>query len=129
VTGRGPWRCPDCELSGEAVLANDLCLFLQHEQPILKGSGLIVPRAHRSTLFDLTPAEWAAGFALLQEVRAHLDAAHRPAGYNVGWNAGKVAGQEIFHSHMHGIPRFADEPLAGKGIRYWLKQPGNARPG
>jgi len=124
-----PWRCPDCALSGEAVLENELCLFLQQEQPVLKGSGLIVPRAHRPTLFDLTPTEWAAGFTLLQAVRANLDATHRPAGYNVGWNAGTVAGQEILHAHMHVIPRFADEPLAGKGIRHWLKQPENARPG
>jgi histidine triad (HIT) family protein len=125
---RGLWRCPDCELSGEAVVANELCLFLQQEQPILKGSGLIVPRAHRPTLFDLTAPEWAATQVLLQEVRAHLDATHRPDGYNVGWNAGKVAGQEILHAHMHVIPRFFDEPLAGKGIRHWLKQPENARP-
>ena len=26
-------------------------------------------------------------------------------------------------------PRFGDEPLAGKGIRYALKQPSNRRPG
>jgi histidine triad (HIT) family protein len=28
---------------------------------------------------------------------------------------------------MHVIPRFADEPLAGRGIRYWLKQDANRR--
>lgn len=126
---RGFWRCPDCDLSGEVVLANGHCLYLQQEQPVLKGSGLIVPRAHRPTLFDLDAAEWAATHALLHAARIHLDATHRPDGYNVGWNAGKVAGQEIFHAHLHVIPRFADEPLAGKGIRHWLKQPENTRPG
>ena len=125
---RGHWRCTDGELAGEAVLANDHCLFLQQEQPVLKGSGLIVPRAHRPTLFDLDAAEWAATRELLHEARALLDATLRPDGYNVGWNAGRTAGQEIFHAHLHVIPRFADEPLAGKGIRYWLKQPENARP-
>jgi diadenosine tetraphosphate (Ap4A) HIT family hydrolase len=29
--------------------------------------------------------------------------------------------------HLHVIPRFADEPLAGKGIRHWIKQPANRR--
>jgi hypothetical protein len=33
----------------------------------------------------------------------------------------------VFHAHLHVIPRFADEPLAGRGIRYALKQPTNRR--
>jgi histidine triad (HIT) family protein len=27
----------------------------------------------------------------------------------------------MFHAHLHVIPRHKDEPLAGRGIRYWLK--------
>ncbi|HEX7022371.1 MAG TPA: HIT family protein [Trueperaceae bacterium] len=97
-------------------------------QPVLSGSGVIVPRAHRETIFDLSPAEWAATFELLQEVRALLDRQLAPDGYNLGWNVGRVAGQEVFHAHLHVIPRFADEPLAGKGVRYWFKQLENRRP-
>lgn len=110
------------------VLENGLCVFVQQPQRILVGSGLIIPRAHRETAFDLTPAEWAATYELVQQARALLDAQHAPEGYNLGWNVGRVGGQEVFHAHLHIIPRFADEPLAGKGIRYWLKQPDNQRP-
>jgi histidine triad (HIT) family protein len=53
----------------------------------------------------------------------------RPDGFNVGWNCGPVGGQVIPHAHLHVIPRFADEPYAGKGIRHWLKQESNRRPG
>lgn len=123
--------CPFCDLdeSGRqrVVLENEHCLFLQEPQEVLVGSGLIVPRAHRETVFDLTAEEWAATLALLHEVKALLDAQHAPQGYNLGWNSGAVAGQEVFHAHLHVIPRFADEPLAAKGIRYWLKQPENKR--
>jgi len=49
-------------------------------------------------------------------VRATIDRELAPDGYNVGWNSGVAAGQEVFHAHMHVIPRFGDEPLAGKGI-------------
>jgi len=68
-----------------------------------------------------------ATFSLLQQVKELLDAEYESQGYNIGWNSGSVAGQEIFHAHLHVIPRYADEPLAGKGIRYWLKQPANKR--
>ena len=124
--------CPFCQLDsvrGQIILENEHCLFLQTPQEVLIGSGIIIPRAHRETVFDLTEEEWASTFALLKQAKALLDVRYAPSGYNIGWNNGRVAGQEIFHVHLHVIPRYADEPLAGKGIRYWIKQPENKRGG
>jgi len=109
------------------VLENEHCQFLQESQEVLIGSGIIIPKEHRETVFDLSEDEWLATFLLLKQVKALLDAEYKPQGYNVGWNSGSVAGQQVFHAHLHVIPRYADEPLAGKGIRYWLKQPANKR--
>lgn len=123
--------CPLCFIKNDKdqsiVLSNEYCLFVQKPQPVLLGSGLIVPRTHKETVFDLSPQEWQATFELLQQVKERLDDEYQPQGYNIGWNCGVVGGQEIFHAHLHVIPRFEDEPLAGKGIRYWLKQPSNQR--
>jgi diadenosine tetraphosphate (Ap4A) HIT family hydrolase len=102
-------------------------MFLQKPEEVLIGSGVIVPKEHRETVFDLSKDEWNATFELLQEVKLFIDKKYRPQGYNVGWNVGSVGGQEIFHVHLHVIPRYEDETLAGKGIRYWLKQPQNKR--
>ena len=116
---------PDQQL----VLSNELCAFLTiPERLTLPGSGLIVPFAPRVTVFDLTPQEWVATYDLLQEAKRYIDELHAPDGYNVGWNNGRVAGQTIPQVHLHVIPRFADEPLAGRGIRWHLKQPQNRRP-
>jgi histidine triad (HIT) family protein len=49
-----------------------------------------------------------------------------PDGYNVGWNSGRVGGQEVFHAHLHVIRRFKQEPLAGQGIRSHLKSDANS---
>lgn len=120
--------CPFCQPRLDQVyLKNDLCLFLMQPEPVLVGSGVIIPRAHRETVFDLTPEEWQATYSLLARVKAYLDDVYQPQGYNLGWNSGKTAGQEVFHAHLHVIPRFADEPYAGRGIRYWLKQEKNRR--
>ena len=113
----------------QLVIANQQCLFLQQSQPVLQGSGFIIPRAHRETVFDMTSQEWAATQDLLQQVKQLLDEQWQPAGYNVGWNNGQVAGQTVMHVHMHVIPRFADEPYAGRGMRSWLKSEANLRPG
>jgi diadenosine tetraphosphate (Ap4A) HIT family hydrolase len=117
----------DSDLEQKIVLSNKYCMFLQKPQEVLIGSGVLVPREHRETVFDLSKDEWNATFELLQEVKAYLDNKYKPQGYNVGWNVGNVAGQEIFHAHLHVIPRYEDEPMSGKGIRYWLKQPQNKR--
>lgn len=118
-------KFPDQEL----VLQNEHCAFLViPERPVLPGSGLIVPFLVRETVFDLTKEEWQATYGLLLEAKAWIDEKYSPDGYNVGWNIGRVAGQSIPQAHLHVIPRFADEPLAGRGIRYHLKQPQNLRP-
>lgn len=111
----------------KVILSNQYCMFLQVPQEVLIGSGIIVPKVHRKTVFELSEDEWKATFELLQEVKEYLDNKYKPQGYNVGWNVGIIGGQEIFHAHLHIIPRYEDEPLAGKGIRYWLKQPENIR--
>ncbi|MCW1927784.1 HIT family protein [Bhargavaea beijingensis] len=124
-------HCPFCDLSlmegQEIVLENNLCRFLMMPQEVLKGSGVIVPAAHRGTVFDLTPEEWQATQDLLKEAKKLLDREFSPDGYNIGWNAGGTGGQHIPHAHLHVIPRFADEPYAGKGIRHWLKSHDNIR--
>jgi CBS domain-containing membrane protein len=67
----------------------------------------------------------AATFRMLRRVKAWMDAGFSPDGYNVGWNCGRVGGQEVFHAHLHVIPRFRQEPLAGQGIRSHLKSDAN----
>ena len=102
-------------------------MFLQSEkeQGALRGSGVIIPVRHAETVFDLTREEIDATFALLKHAKAWMDEQYHPDGYNVGWNCGAVGGQLAMHAHMHVIPRFRQEPYAGRGIRYWLKQPAN----
>ena len=73
----------------------------------------------------MTDAEIAATFRLLARVKSWMDGRVAPDGYNVGWNCLAAGGQSILHAHMHVIPRFRQEPLAGKGIRALLKSDAN----
>ena len=94
-------------------------------QGSLKHSGVIIPKKHRETVFDLTPDELEATFVLLAEVKSWMDRQLHPDGYNIGWNCYPIGGQEVMHAHMHVIPRFTAEPLAGDGIRTLLKSEKN----
>lgn len=126
-------NCPFCnpqkDPNQNIILENETCYFLQHdqEQDVLEGCGVIVPKKHREHTFELTREEWNDTFDLLQQAKEFLDAKFSPDGYSLGWNVGPASNQSIPHSHFHIIPRYNDEPLAGKGIRHWLKQPENKR--
>ena len=122
--------CPYCPIRDpeqKVVFESDLVLFLQDEryQGALRHSGVIIPIQHRETVFNLSDAEIAATFQLLARVREWMDRRFSPDGYNIGWNCGRIGGQDVFHAHMHVIPRFRQEPLAGKGIRALLKSDTN----
>ena len=119
--------CPPKVNDNVILLENELSLFIDLKHSVLQGSGIIVPRIHRQSVFDLTTEEIASTFSLLAEVKVLLDSEYNPQGYNLGWNCGAVAGQTVFHAHLHVIPRYVSEPYAGKGIRYWLKQDSNRR--
>jgi histidine triad (HIT) family protein len=112
------------------VFENESCYFLQSPkaQNILEGAGLIIPKAHKETVFDLSEKEWMDTYEMMQNVKNLLDDAHKPDGYTTGWNVRPVGGQSIPHAHFHIIPRFADEPYAGKGIRALIKSEENRRP-
>jgi len=116
--------------SGDPHFENDTMVAvksnnLKHNTMI--GSYVIIPKSEVSSPFDLTDKEWNDSRELLLKVKKYIDETYNPDGYNIGWNVGAVAGQSVAHAHMHIIPRYADEPLAGKGIRSWFKQPENIR--
>ena len=93
----------------------------------LIGSFVIIPKSQVGSPFELSDKEWEDTKLLMREVKAYIDNKYKPDGYNVGWNVGVAGGQEIAHAHLHIIPRYSDELYAGKGIRYWFKQPENVR--
>jgi diadenosine tetraphosphate (Ap4A) HIT family hydrolase len=128
-----PLNCPFCnpQKDSEQRIVKMTIVSTQHpnHQTILEGSGLIVPKVHRQTVFDLTQEEWNATYELMQQVKTYADEKYSPDGYTLGWNVGDASNQSIPHAHFHILPRFADEPYAGKGIRAWFKSEENRRPG
>lgn len=115
--------------NGEKILfENKYAVCIAGDEPVLIDSCVIIPKAHKETPFDLSHEEWLATKDLLDKIKTYLNEKCSPDGYNLGWNSGCIAGQTVFHSHLHVIPRFTDEPYAGFGIRHWLKMDENKRP-
>jgi histidine triad (HIT) family protein len=112
----------------DLYLENDCCIYPSTRNPrdppdVMPGAGVIVPKVHRHSPFELTAEEWAATRELLQLVRAELHNRLAPDGYTLGWND-----QGGLHPHLHVIPRFDDEPMADQGARSGIKDPANRPP-
>ncbi|KGI84019.1 cell-cycle regulation histidine triad HIT protein [Exiguobacterium mexicanum] len=120
-----PFCHPQLDPSQRIVAENKTCYFLMHdrEQDVLVGSGIIVPKQHRATTFDLTPFEWHDTYRLLHEAKVFLEETYGPDGYTLGWNVGIASNQTVPHAHLHVIPRYTAGPHAWKGLRHWLKRP------
>jgi diadenosine tetraphosphate (Ap4A) HIT family hydrolase len=122
--------CPFCNLDSSLVYAaNGLAVAVLDAYPVSPGHTLIMPKRHFESLFEATEEERSALFDLLAEVRRRLlhspqppfgkeGRACVPDGFNIGINDGAVAGQTVFHLHIHLIPRYAgDCPDPRGGVR------------
>lgn len=74
--------------------------------PCTPGHTLVIPRRHYPTLSEMPPEEIGTLFQTAAVVATKVQAAMGAAGFNLGINNGKAAGQEVFHAHIHIIPRY-----------------------
>jgi diadenosine tetraphosphate (Ap4A) HIT family hydrolase len=112
--------CAFCrvESTREIIASSELSLAFFDGFPVSPGHALVIPRRHVASFFDLTDEEVADLMALTHRVKALVDARFHPDGYNIGINVGEMAGQSVFHVHLHLIPRYAgDVPDPKGGVR------------
>ena len=76
--------------------------------PATKGHSLIIPKEHYANLYEM-PADLAGeAMKIAQKMAVIMVAALGADGFNIVQNNGEVAGQTVFHFHMHLIPRYKD---------------------
>jgi histidine triad (HIT) family protein len=80
--------------------------------PVNPGHTLVIPRVHASRLADLPEATAGPLMAVGHRIALALQRTDmRTDGVNLFLADGEVAGQEVFHVHLHVIPRRAGDGL------------------
>ena len=99
--------CFFCALEPKRSLEENACAkAFRDVYPVTELHTLVIPKRHVATYFDLTDDERQGIHVLLQSQQEKIRAEdRRVAGFNIGWNCGEVAGQTVFHAHVHLIPR------------------------
>ena len=97
------------ERSAHIIYQGDEAVAFLDIYPCTPGHTLVIPRAHYATLSEMPPEEAGRLFQAAAVVAAKVQATLGTAGFNLGVNNGKAAGQEVFHVHVHIIPRYAND--------------------
>ena len=107
VAGRAP---------ASIVYRDETCAAFMDIQPVNPGHVLVVPNRHAASLADLDAETGMRMFGIGQQVAAALRASGlRCEGVNLFLADGEAAGQEVFHLHLHVIPRYRGD---GFGLRF-----------
>jgi histidine triad (HIT) family protein len=107
------------EIPCTKVFEDGLCLAFLDIGPISPGHTLLVPKTHYETIHQM-PADEAAHLARhIPSLAAAVQKAVSAEGINVLQNNGRCSGQEVFHVHVHLIPRWPED---GLGFRWPAKQ-------
>lgn len=94
----------------EVVWEDEVVLAFMDINPTAAGHVLVIPRDHHTALTDLPPETAAQMMRVGQRIAQGLKASELNCqGLNLFLSEGAVAFQEIFHSHLHIIPRSADD--------------------
>ena len=97
------------DIPSRRVCADDHAIAFLDIGPWKRGHTLVIPRRHvddvlavDEALTEIAPAISATARLLTEKLGAE--------GLNMLSSAGATAGQEVFHLHVHLVPRYADDP-------------------
>lgn len=86
--------------------------FLDHF-PLNSGHTLVVPKKHYATMQEMPSEDVGRLFVSVAKVMRGVHEATRADGINIGQSNGVAASQEVFHMHVHIIPRFNNDSRGG----------------
>ena len=107
-------NCILCDIASGQALANfvyddeDVFGIMSLDQPN-PYKVLVVPRAHVETIYDLSGDQAARIFQAAVRIARAIRKASGCEGLNVVQSNGRAGQQDVFHFHLHLLPRFTGD--------------------
>ena len=107
-------NCIFCKLANKDIPTNiiyedDRFTVILDASPATRGHALILPKNHAANIYELPDEDAAAVFVLAKKLATKMTEILHCDGFNIVQNNGEVAGQTVFHFHMHLIPRYLND--------------------
>ena len=97
------------EIPASKVYEDDHFLAFLDISQVTPGHTLVIPKKHARNLLEMTPYETADLFNIVSRVTKKVESATQPQGMNIISNMEEIAGQSVFHTHVHILPRYSQE--------------------
>ncbi|MDE6566428.1 MAG: HIT family protein [Lachnospiraceae bacterium] len=85
--------------------------------PASKGHAIILPKNHAANLFELPEDDASKIMHVAKRCATAMQKTLQFDGINILQNNGEVAGQTVFHLHMHLIPRYENDTVDIKWVQ------------
>ena len=113
-------NCIFCKLANgdiptNSIYEDDDFKVILDASPATKGHSLIIPKAHYKDIYEIDEELAGKAFKLAKKLTISMTDKLGCEGFNILQNNKEVAGQTVFHFHMHLIPRYKE----GKSILTW----------
>lgn len=96
------------EIPSNTIYEDDMFRVILDLSPAAKGHALIIPKEHYRNLYEIDEEVAAKAMKLAKKMALHMKQVLKCDGFNLLQNNEEVAGQTVFHFHMHLIPRYKD---------------------
>ena len=106
--------CIFCKLANgvfptNSIYEDDDFNVILDASPATKGHALILPKEHYANIYEMDEELLGKAAKLAKKIITHEKEVLGCDGYNIVQNNGEVAGQTVFHFHMHLIPRYGKD--------------------
>ena len=105
------------EIPCDKVYEDDVVMAFLDIQPIQPGHTLVVPKVPSENGIACDPDTLGHIMKVAQLIAKAQMETLKCDGMNFFMNNGAAAGQEVFHTHLHVIPRFTDDDTFEKPLR------------
>lgn len=100
------------DIPADIVYEDDDSISFLDIRPVNPGHALVIPKRHFENLYEL-PSDLAGRlFQVAQRIAPAVRDVTGSDGINIGMDNGSAAGQEVFHAHIHVMPRRLDDGYA-----------------
>ncbi|MBM7586433.1 histidine triad (HIT) family protein [Bacillus pakistanensis] len=96
----------DGEIPASKVYEDEHVLAFLDISQVTKGHTLVIPKVHKENVYELTPEIASHLFSVIPKITNAMKTEFNPIGLNLLNNNGELAGQSVFHFHLHIIPRY-----------------------
>lgn len=97
------------EIPSKTIYEDEQFRVIMDISPATKGHALILPKEHYPNLYEIPEEVAADAMKLAKKLAKKMTDALQCDGFNLVQNNGEVAGQTVFHFHMHLIPRYKND--------------------